>query len=64
MKTTRQKRPDRVICKEVRITWKDFLLILSDNGVFISNKVKNQYITFPLSEIPNLIKALEEINKS
>jgi hypothetical protein len=48
MKTTRQKRPDRVT--------------ISGNFVFINNGVAN--VVFPKSEIPNLIKALIEVVKS
>ena len=59
MKTTRQKRPDRVICK-----WKNYYVELGeDNNVFFTNKEHLDVVYIPLSEIPNLIKALEEVMK-
>jgi hypothetical protein len=59
MKTTRQKRPDRVICK-----WKDYYVELSENNnVYISTRGCLNYFNIPLSEIPNLIKALQEVGK-
>ena len=57
MKTTRQKRPDRVICK-----WKDYRVVMVDGSVYIDDE-GDYVLEFPQSEIPNLIKALEEIQK-
>lgn len=57
MNITREKRPDRVICK-----WKDYEVKLSPaNEVWIN--APNSIAALPKSEIPNLIKALEEIQK-
>lgn len=61
MKITRQKRPDRVICK-----WKNYEILLDEqNDVRIMNhdSILYEETYIPLSEIPNLIKALEEVSK-
>ncbi|HPD74417.1 MAG TPA: hypothetical protein PLX95_04045 [bacterium] len=61
MNTTREKRPDRVICK-----WKDYKVELDEDNYIIIKNVNSIYINevyIPKSEIPNLIKALEEVGK-
>lgn len=58
MRITRQKRPDRVICK-----WGKYEVEETEhNLIFIGTGIDS--VIFPLSEIPNLIKALLEIQKS
>lgn len=59
MHITREKRPDRVMCK-----WGEMEVELNEERkvVFISAPL-NFPIFFPLSEIPNLIKALGEVGK-
>jgi len=57
MKITREKRPDRVICK-----WGDYRVNSLGDIVIIYGKTTD-CVTYPKSEIPNLIKALEEIQK-
>ncbi|MBU1092582.1 hypothetical protein KJ836_02855 [Patescibacteria group bacterium] len=58
MTTTRQKRPDRVICK-----WKTYKVHLSEDYEVDIYDSGIMPVIFPLSEIPNLIKALEEVMK-
>jgi len=57
MKTTRQKRPDRVICK-----WNGYEVELIKNKIYISDR-DGEFSVYPLSEIPNLIKALTEVSR-
>lgn len=57
MKITREKRPDRVVCE-----WKDYRVSLGeDNNICILRGYSLTFIS--KSEIPNLIKALQEVIK-
>ncbi len=59
MKTIRQKRLDRVICK-----WGEYEVCLYDEGDVEIRDAYWETVYFDKSEIPNLIKALNEIVKS
>ena len=61
MHITREKRPDRVICK-----WKSYEIEIDEENILNIKNYKEDFypiVSFPKSEIPNLIKALLEIQK-
>jgi len=56
---TREKRPDRV----KTVTWNDYDIEINKKEITIFDNKYMESISFPLSEIPNLIKALTEVSK-